>query len=66
MLGNLCVCARACVCWHPVNMEGVGVAVCKEKEQIDRAEKEMHFSNITLSCHPLPLEKEQRENIRKI
>lgn len=53
------VCVRAhvceCVCWHPVHMEGVGVAVCKEKEQIDGAEREMHFSNITLSCHPLRL-----------
>lgn len=65
MLGNLCVWeyAYVCVCWHPVHMEGVGVAVCKEKEQIDGAEREMHFSNITLSCHPLRLEKEQRENI---
>lgn len=62
--GRRCMCwaIYVCVCVH---MEGVGVAVCKEKEQIDRAEREMHFSNITLSCHPLRLEKEQHENNRK-
>lgn len=36
-----------------VQMEG---AVCKEKEQIDGAEREMHFSNVTL------LYREQCEN----
>lgn len=39
-----------CVCCGGVQMEG---AVCKEKEQIDRAKREMHFSNVTLPCHPL-------------
>lgn len=39
-----------CACSGSVQMEG---AVCKEKEQIDGAEREMHFSNVTLPCHPL-------------
>lgn len=46
--------------------EGVGFAVCKEKEQIDGAEREMHFSNVTLPSHPFCLGKEQCENKRKL
>ncbi len=47
----MCVCVEfVCACLGSVQMEG---AVCKEKEQIDGAEREMHFSNVTLPCHPL-------------
>lgn len=59
-MGNVCVCAGALCIWR-----GWGFAVGKEKEQIDGAEREMHFSNVTLPCHPLCLKKEQCENKRK-
>lgn len=39
-----------CACHGSVQMEG---AVCKGKEQIDGAEREMHFLNVTLLYHPL-------------
>lgn len=55
------VCVRVCVCAGTLCIWRGSV---RKKEQIDRAEREMHFSNITLSCHPLRFDKEQRENIK--
>lgn len=47
---GVCVCAVAVCRWRGLSL--------REKEQIDRAEREMHFSNVTLPCHPLRREKE--------
>ena len=53
----VCVCVCVCVFVDYMSVFHDG-AVCEGKEQTDEAEREMHFSNVTLPCHTLRREKE--------
>lgn len=51
-----------CVCVRRLCADGWGRLVGEEKEQINGAEREIHFSNVILPCHPLSCEGEPRDN----
>lgn len=60
---GVCVCGGGSYVFVPWQCaDGGGCLWGGRKEQIDGAEREMHFSNVTLPCHPLCWAKEWCEN----